>query len=221
MKNLVLGLTGQSGAGKSTLCRYLQHLGCTIVDADEAARTVVEKGSACIADIALEFGCEYLTVEGGLNRRKMAETVFTDKAKLKRLNAVMFPYIINDLKEQLEQARKTRDGIIILDAPTLFESGADKFCDRVASVIAPEEARMERIIARDRLTQEEADHRIHAQHGQEFYTGRSWCVINNDSDEDGLRMQADNMMSRLAYLLEHDQDVDADSEPAEQEEEEE
>lgn len=93
MKNIVLGLTGQTGAGKSTLCQYLQQKGCTVIDADQVARNVVEKGSACIADIVLEFGVEYLTMDGNLNRRKLAESVFTDKTKLKKLNDIMFPSI--------------------------------------------------------------------------------------------------------------------------------
>ena len=93
MKNIVLGLTGQTGAGKSTLCQYLQQKGCSIIDADQVARDVVEKGSDCIADVILEFGIEYLNMDGSLNRRKLAESVFTDKAKLKKLNDIMFPYI--------------------------------------------------------------------------------------------------------------------------------
>ena len=204
MKNIVLGLTGQSGAGKSTLCHYLQQMGCKIIDADETARTVVEKGSDCIADIVLEFGCEYLTIEGNLNRKKMAETVFTDRAKLKRLNAIMFPYIINHLKEEIDKAKADSEGVIVLDAPTLFESGANEFCDRVVSVIAPQETRCQRIIARDGLTEEEAMHRITAQHDETYYTDRSWCVIQNSGETDALQMQADNMISRLEYLMEHD-----------------
>ena len=131
MKNIVLGLTGQTGAGKSTLCQYLQQKGCAVIDADQVARNVVEKGSACIADIVLEFGVEYLTVDGNLNRRKLGESVFTDKAKLKKLNDIMFPYIINNIKDKIAEAKEAADGIILLDAPTLFESGCDKFCDKV------------------------------------------------------------------------------------------
>ena len=84
MKNLVVGLTGQTGAGKTTVSDYLKENGVTIIDADHIAREVVESGSACIADIALEFGCEYINMDGTLNRKKMAKTVFTDKAKLKK-----------------------------------------------------------------------------------------------------------------------------------------
>lgn len=208
MKNIVLGLTGQTGAGKSTLCRYLQQKGCTVIDADQVARNVVEKGSACIADIVLEFGVEYLTMDGNLNRRKLGESVFTDKAKLKKLNDIMFPYIINNIKEKIAEAKDASEGIIILDAPTLFESGCDKFCDKVISVIASQDVRRHRIIERDGLSEEEAMHRITAQHRDSFYTERSWMVLQNNSDVDDLKQQADHMLSELEQLMEDDETVE-------------
>lgn len=208
MKNIVLGLTGQTGAGKSTLCRYLQQKGCTVIDADQVARNVVEKGSACIADIVLEFGVEYLTMDGNLNRRKLGESVFTDKAKLKKLNDIMFPYIINNIKEKIAEAKEASEGIIILDAPTLFESGCDKFCDKVISVIAAQDVRCHRIIERDGLSEEEAMHRITAQHSDSFYTERSWMVLQNNSDVDDLKQQADHMLSELEQLMEDAETVE-------------
>ena len=208
MKNIVLGLTGQTGAGKSTLCQYLQQKGCAVIDADQVARNVVEKGSACIADIVLEFGVEYLTVDGNLNRRKLGESVFTDKAKLKKLNDIMFPYIINNIKDKIAEAKEAADGIILLDAPTLFESGCDKFCDKVISVIASQDVRCHRIIERDGLSEEEAMHRITAQHSDAFYTERSWMVLQNNSDVEDLKQQADHMLDELEKLLVEDEAVE-------------
>lgn len=208
MKNIVLGLTGQTGAGKSTLCQYLQQKGCAVIDADQVARNVVEKGSACIADIVLEFGVEYLTVDGNLNRRKLGESVFTDKAKLKKLNDIMFPYIINNIKDKIAEAKEAADGIILLDAPTLFESGCDKFCDKVISVIASQDVRCHRIIERDGLSEEEAMHRITAQHSDAFYTERSWMVLQNNSDVEDLKQQADHMLAELEKMLEEDEAVE-------------
>ncbi|MBQ8599733.1 MAG: dephospho-CoA kinase [Oscillospiraceae bacterium] len=202
MKNIVLGLTGQTGAGKSTLCQYLQQKGCTVIDADQVARNVVEKGSACIADIVLEFGVEYLTMDGNLNRRKLAESVFTDKTKLKKLNDIMFPYIINMIREQIEQAKEAKEGTILLDAPTLFESGCDKFCDRVVSVIASQDVRCHRIIERDGLSEDEAMHRITSQHSDAFYVERSWIVVQNNGDVADLQQQADALISRLEQIME-------------------
>ncbi len=207
MKNIVLGLTGQTGAGKSTLCQYLQQKGCSIIDADQVARDVVEKGSDCIADVILEFGIEYLNMDGSLNRRKLAESVFTDKAKLKKLNDIMFPYIIRNIEEKIQLKKEAEEGIIVLDAPTLFESGCDKFCDKVVSVIATEEVRCGRIIARDGLSEDEAMHRIRAQHSDSFYMERSWTVLQNNGDKEDLQMQAENLISRLEYSMEHPEET--------------
>ena len=150
MKNLVVGLTGQTGAGKTTVSDYLKENGVTIIDADHIAREVVESGSACIADIALEFGCEYINMDGTLNRKKMAKTV----------------------------------------------------CDYVVSITAPRQLRRERIIRRDRLTEEEADQRINAQHDEEYYKSRSWQVLENDGSVDELKNQTSMLLSRLETLLE-------------------
>ena len=186
--------------------RRFQYKGCvdgvTIIDADHIAREVVESGSACIADIALEFGCEYINMDGTLNRKKMAKTVFTDKAKLKKLNALIFPYIIDSIRTRTAQLRREQQGIIVLDAPTLFESGADRECDYVVSITAPRQLRRERIIRRDRLTEEEADQRINAQHDEEYYKSRSWQVLENDGSVDELKNQTSMLLSRLETLLE-------------------
>ena len=147
-------------------------------------------------------------MDGNLNRRKLGESVFTDKAKLKKLNDIMFPYIINNIKEKIAEAKDASEGIIILDAPTLFESGCDKFCDKVISVIASQDVRRHRIIERDGLSEEEAMHRITAQHSDSFYTERSWMVLQNNSDVDDLKQQADHMLSELEQLMEDDETVE-------------
>ena len=202
MKNMVVGLTGQTGAGKSTVSDYLRENGMAVIDADKVAKEVVETGSACIADIALEFGCEYINADGTLNRKKMAKTVFTDKAKLKKLNALMFPYIIRRLCEEIERSRREGEGIIVLDAPTLFESGADRECDYVVSVIADEQSRKERIIRRDGLTQQEAQERISAQHNEEYYKSRSDEILENNEGVDSLKNRTSALISRLESRME-------------------
>lgn len=202
MKNLIVGLTGQTGAGKSTVSDYLRANDVTVIDADLIAREVVEKGSACIADIALEFGCEYITPEGTLNRKKMAKSVFTDKGKLKKLNDIMFPYIIESIRQKLDSLRESQEGIIVLDAPTLFESGADHQCDCVVSVTASQELRCRRIIARDHLTEQEALERINAQHDESYYRERSWQVLENNGSIGDLKSQTSVLLAKLETMLE-------------------
>ena len=201
MKNIILGLTGQTGAGKSTVSNYMRRNGIVVIDADKVAREVVQTGSSCIADIALEFGCEYISIDGTLNRKKMAKAVFNDKVKLKKLNDIMFPYIIEELKEQIARLRRDGEGIIVLDAPTLFESGANRDCDYVVSVTAPVEIRASRIIARDNMTAEEAAERISAQHDEEYYSSRSWKVIENSGTIQELEDKTAELLRELNEIL--------------------
>lgn len=202
MNNMVIGLTGQTGAGKTTVSDYLRENGVTVIDADQVARRVVEQGSACIADIALEFGCEYINMDGTLNRRKMARTVFGDKGKLKKLNSLMFPYIIEEIRGELARLKEEQGGLIVLDAPTLFESGADKECDYVVSVTAAAPERERRIIARDGLSQEEARERIAAQHDEDYYKSRSWWVLENNGSADSLKNEVSALLATLEGMME-------------------
>ena len=194
---MVIGLTGQTGAGKSTVCGILRDQGAAIVDADQVARDVVGCGSGCLAEIALEFGIGVLQADGTLNRRKLGDMVFTDKQKLRRLNQITFPYITREIQETIDRHKKAEARWIILDAPTLFESGSNKMCDKVISVIASPELRRNRIMLRDNITEEQADSRIQSQHEDAFYTEKSDYVLENSGDMAALRVQLLEMLDKL------------------------
>lgn len=114
----------------------------------------------------------------------------------------MFPYIIERIQDEIKQLRQKGEPIIVLDAPTLFESGADKDCDYVVSVTADPALRMQRIVRRDNLTQEEAMQRISAQHDEEYYKSRSWKVLENNGSVDELKNQTSALLSRLEAMQE-------------------
>lgn len=183
----LIGLTGQTGAGKTLVCAILGEQGLRVIDADVAARKVVSGGAKCTLDLAVEFGIGILNADGTLNRKKLGDIVFADKQKRLALNKIIFPYIREEIFAQVEALRREAPGAIFLDAPTLFESGADKRCDKVVSVVAPLELRLRRVIARDRISEEAAMLRIRAQHDDEYYTSRSDFVIENNGDLSELR----------------------------------
>lgn len=196
-ETVVIGLTGQSGAGKSTVGELLRRRGLEWVDADEIARQVADFQKGCLADMALEFTIDILHADGTLNRKRLAEIVFGDKAKLKRLNEIIFPYIISAIEDRIEQLRLSGAKFIVLDAPTLFESGANKFCDVIVSVLADETTRCQRIIARDQLTNAEAMARINSQHSDNYYSRRSDYVIRNDGAFDELRLNTADVLGKI------------------------
>ncbi len=200
-KGKIIGLTGQTGAGKSTVGSLLTGRGYHIIDADLVARQVVESGEQCLLDLAIEFGIEILNVDGTLNRKKLADIAFHDKDKRLKLNQITHPFIIAEIKKQAEKYLDRGELVVFLDAPTLFESGADSMCDKIVSVIAPRSVRLERISQRDRLTQDEALARIGAQHDDSFYTQRSNFVIENTSDTSALRVKIMEMLEKLEIVL--------------------
>ena len=203
---LLMGLTGQTGAGKTTVSGHLLNLGYRVIDADIVARQVVAGGGECIAELARVFGGEILLPDGNLDRRRMGDIVFADPEKRALLNEIIFPYIGREIVGEVERMRTGGSPVIFLDAPTLFESGIHQNCDKIISVIAPVNTRLERIIARDKLTQEQAISRIRAQHDDEYYTSRSDYVISNGGDLAGLREQLDSIIDEieLANLEETD-----------------
>lgn len=193
----VIGLTGQTGAGKSSVSKIIRSQGITVIDCDAVSREVVANEKGCLADMALEFSIAILNMDGTLNRKRLAEIVFGDSKKLERLNALIFPYIRSYIKDKLELLEAQGERVVVLDAPTLFESGIDADCDSVISVIAPKALRLNRIVVRDHLTDEEARRRIAAQHKDSFYTTRSQIVIVNDKDEQELHVKTLELVGML------------------------
>lgn len=194
MKECLIGLTGQTGAGKTLVSTLLKSHGVHVIDADVVARQVVAQGARCTLDLTMAFGIEILNSDGSLNRRQLGSIVFADRKKRALLNKISFPYIQEEIFLQVEELHNKGTMMIFLDAPTLFESGTHTRCDKVVSVIAPLEMRLERIIDRDKISREDALLRIKAQHDDEFYTSRSDYVIVNDGDLSQLRTKVDEML---------------------------
>ena len=177
---MVVGLTGQTGAGKSTVSQVFADNGFAVINADTIARAVVEKGSKCLDEISDFFGSGILNADSTLNRKALAKIVFTDKCKLDSLNTIIYPYITGEILRQIKSLSRGGEKLILLDAPTLFESRADDFCEYIISVVASPEIRRKRIIERDGLTPEQADERMSSQLDADFFISHSDYIIEND-----------------------------------------
>lgn len=179
------GLTGMSGAGKTTACRVFAENGFTVIDCDKVARKVVEPGTPALNDIATYFSDEILLPDGSLNRKKLGGIVFSDREKLDALNSLIYPYITFDIIERITEISRSGKIYVLLDAPTLFESGADVLCDTIVSVTADIESCVGRIMMRDGLTREQAELRLSSQHDRSFYIQRSdFCADNSGTQEE-------------------------------------
>lgn len=182
MKKIVIGLTGQTGAGKSTASNAMKKCGCGIIDADKIAREAVEPKTACLKMLTNAFGCDIINKDGSLNRKKLAEKAFSSKENTQLLNEITHPYIVELTKQRIAEYFASGCNIVVFDAPQLFESGSDKLCDIIVSVIASQECRLARIISRDGISREQALSRMKVQLSEEYFKRHSDYIINGEQD---------------------------------------
>ena len=195
-KPLVVGLTGQTGAGQTTVSEAVRKNGYAVINADLVSREVT--ADPYIARRLGElFGADVLSEDGTLNRKALGEKVFSDPNELLKLNTILHPIIVKRIQEKIGDLAKSGKTRILLDAPTLFESGADKLCTRTVAVLADEEVRRRRIMERDHLTEEEALRRIKAQHPESYYRVRSSYSLRNNGTPEQLEKEAQPIIDRL------------------------
>ncbi len=193
----VIGLTGGIASGKSTVSRLMREKGIPVICADELARGVVEPGKSAYKKILKEFGKEILHPDKTLNRPKLALLVFSSPKKLKTLNSLIHPAIIQEMKKEIERFRKKKEKKIILDIPLLFEEGLDKLCDKVIIVYVPEKIQRERLKKRENLSDQEITSRLKSQMPIEEKKKRGHYTIDNNVSLIETKEQIEKMIQRL------------------------
>ncbi len=184
-KILVIGLTGKTGAGKSTVAKWLKKKGCYIIDGDIIARKITEKGSDVLPALAKHFGSDIIDGEGNLDRKLLAKRAFADRESTDLLNSITHPAITEYFIKEIRQAQE--EGCIgaVIDAAALLESECKNLCDKIVVVTAPKGIRLDRILARDGISEEQALTRINAQQPDEYYFSRADIIIRNYPPYDG------------------------------------
>lgn len=189
----VVGLTGTTGSGKSTVSKHFAYSGFFVLNCDLIAKDVVENNKIVLDKLCECFGNDI--IKGNrLDRRLLADRAFADKASTDALNAITLPPIVEEITAKINSSCFD---YILLDAPTLFESGADKLCDITVAVISDYEKRIERIIKRDSITPEQAKLRISAQNSNDFFIKNCTYIIENNSDILELKQQADYIIGKI------------------------
>lgn len=194
---VIVGLTGPTGAGKGEVARFLRENGLFHVDTDRLSREAVLPGSDCLQALVQEFSADILRADGTLNRAALAKKAFVDPEQTARLNAIVHPAVIALSQQEWEAARQNGYPAAVIDAPLLFESGMDRFCDLTACVIAPAELRLIRILSRDKLTKEQALQRMNAQPDEAYYTSRADIIIRNDGTLPQLHEQCARLLTEI------------------------
>lgn len=175
-----IGLTGSMAAGKSTVSAILRKLGFYIIDADKTAHGALAFPEV-IAELSSAFGSDILEERGGVDRKALAKIAFASDENTAALNSIVHPRVFEAMLNEAEEVEQNDRKHIVFDVPLLFETGFERYCDRVLCVIADDETRYLRIMLRDGLTRAEAAARLDKQMPQQEKAARSDAVIANTS----------------------------------------
>lgn len=194
----VIGLTGGIGTGKSTVSTYLKEKGCLILDADRMSRELTAPGGAALLDIREAFGDSVFFEDGTMNRKAVGEIVFNNSEKLAILENIITRKVAERTIEEVQSLReKDFSGIVVLDAPLLFECGMQQCADESWVVIADMDIRIHRIMQRDGLDRESIISRINNQMSDQEKIRIADYVINNSGSLETLYEQIDQLLERV------------------------
>jgi len=178
-QGMKLGITGGIGSGKTSVCRVFGVLGIPVFSADPEAQAIMNHDESIIRGINGIAGKD-LYSEGRLDKEELAILIFNDPAKLSRVNSLVHPVVFQHFKKWAEMQTTP---YVIMEAAILFESGASSLVDRVATVIAPIEERISRVIQGNKLSREQVMDRIRNQMDDEARIKMSDYIINNSENE--------------------------------------
>ena len=194
---LVVALTGGIGAGKSTVAQFFAQLGALVIDADQLARLAIERGTDGFAEVMMRFGDEVI-INGDIDRRKLAEIVFSDSKARADLEEIIHPKVQALFAEAV--ADLNPEDILIYEIPLLVETGAAEKFDYIIAVEADLELRKKRLIKKG-LYISQIEKRISAQATPEARAAIANTVIRNDGDEDALLRQVENLWEDVLLPL--------------------
>lgn len=200
---LRVGLTGSIAVGKTYVVSILKELGCKVIDADQTARDVVAPGTEGLRRVVEEFGAEVLKADGTLDRARLGAEVFGNSERRSLLNSILHPLIIKAQDEELERwAVEDPDGIGVVDAALMIESGGYKRFDKIVVVHCRPEVQIERLMRRNNLSRAEAVQRINAQMPQEEKMRRADFLIDTSEDYETTRERTLEVFHKLKALSE-------------------
>ena len=194
MGRFILGVTGNIATGKSTVVKMLSEKGAHHIDSDEVYHDLIAPGEPLLQKLVDEFGKNILAKDGSLDRKALGSIVFYNPKALLKLDEITHPAVI---AESDRRALEIEDGVVILDAVKLIESGHADVCDQVWLVTAPMDTQVERLMRRNRIDDNEAWARVEAQPPLAPKIARADVVIRNDGTLDDLRKQVDAAWDNL------------------------
>jgi dephospho-CoA kinase len=198
---LKVGLTGSIAVGKSYVCEVLRELGAFVLDADQTAREVVAPGTLGWQLIIERFGSNILLPNNEVDRAKLGAIVFADETKRQLLNSIVHPLVIETQDDWLRRrAAESADGIAVIDAALMIESGGYRRFDKIIVVWCKSEIQLRRLMTRNNLSETEALKRINAQMPQEEKKRYAGYTIDTSDGFDAARRQTIVVFEQLKLL---------------------
>jgi dephospho-CoA kinase len=193
-----VGLTGSIAVGKSFVLAAFRELGCQVLDADRTAREVVAPGTVGLARVVEEFGDAILLPDGSLDRAKLGSIVFADEDKRLLLNSIVHPLVFEAQDRWLREVEETDpDGIAIVDAALMIESGGYKRFDKLIVVWCEPELQLQRLKSRDKLSDDDAKRRIASQMSQDEKKSYADLLIDTSNGFEDTRRQTAEVFRQL------------------------
>lgn len=181
---MIIGITGGIGSGKSVIARQLRKMGYSVYDTDSEAKRIIVEDATVREQMTALFG-EEVYKDGVYQTSFVAQQVFADKNLLAKLNAIVHPAVKADIISKfrglgvISEPMNSDSGLFFIECAILFQAGFDVLCDKVVAVTAPEDIRLERVIARDHSDMNKVRARMRAQEAEKDLQ-RADIVINND-----------------------------------------
>ncbi|WP_316747280.1 dephospho-CoA kinase [Pedobacter gandavensis] len=179
---LKIGITGGIGSGKTTVCRVFETLGIPVFYADTVAKQIMVTDPILIQGVKDAFGVESYTSEGILNNKHIAGIVFNQVAELEKLNQLVHPAVFRAFEHWATQVSPNVP-YILKEAALLFESGSYQLCDRNVLVIAPLETKLQRVMQRDGVTEEQVRARMDKQLSDEEKAKMADMLVHNNETD--------------------------------------
>lgn len=190
----IIGITGGIASGKSSVSTFIKELGFLIIDADIAAREVVEPGEEAYQEIVKVFGDDILLPEGDIDRAKLGHLIFHDEEKRLRLNSIVHPAVRKRMKEQAEKAFQNGEKTVFMDIPLLFESKLTYMVEKTLLVYVDEEVQLERLMNRNSLSKKDALARISSQMPLNEKKALADAIVDNNGDLEETKEQVRSVL---------------------------
>ncbi|SFE08707.1 dephospho-CoA kinase [Peptostreptococcaceae bacterium pGA-8] len=195
---IIIGITGGIGSGKSTVSGYLSGLGYTVIDADKISREITENDNNALLEIRRAFGVDVFNSDDTLNRKALANIVFSESSKKRILEEIVISRAEAIIKEKISalKASCSEKKAVFLDAPLLLETGMNRLTDKVWLCDALDEIRIQRVMSRDGLKREEIIARMKNQMSREEKIKFADDVIENNLGREELLSNIERLLSK-------------------------